>query len=126
MESRYRESANKDEPIPIARFPTTMDEFFEMIPNLTMGFDWISPIFDIFYNVAVEIAHSVEDEGDYHHCEIILKFTTEDYDPIYIRYTGVGDSYADAEWDDGFEYAVPREVRTTKYFKTSKKHYGYI
>lgn len=113
-------------PIPIAKYPTTMVEFFEMAPMLTLGFDWISPLFDIIENVKVEIENSVEDEGEYHHCEIILKFTPDGYDPIYIRYTGVGDSYADAEWDEGYEYVIPREVKAIKYFKTSKKHYDYI
>jgi hypothetical protein len=126
IEQQYRTDFNGHTEIPIARYPTTMVEFFEMVPIFTMGFDWISPVYDIIENVAVEVEHSVENEEEHHHCEIIFKFTPEGYDPIYIRYTGFGDSYADAEWDDGFEYVIPREVKVTKYFKTSKKHYAYI
>lgn len=129
IEQQYRiEHTEINDPIsiPIAKYPETMAEFFEMAPILTLGFDWISPLDDIIENVKVAVESSVEDEGEYHHCEIILKFTPDGYDPIYIRYTGVGDSYADAEWDEGYEYVIPREVKAIKYFKTSKKHYDYI
>lgn len=99
---------------PVISWPSTFDEYLDNMELYTGGFLSVMDA-NMFSNIEVSVAFSSENEAT-SVTEIVLKFTIDDLvNPIYAKYTGVGDSYESTTWDINYTIVVPKEIEITVY-----------